>query len=75
MDGCARANPGDGLTIIELKGQETPLSFLTRKDNPELLAGLHAGPVNIKRSGEWPEFHKKWLGRFCEADAYSDASP
>lgn len=75
LDGYARANPDDGLTIIELKGQETPLSFLTRKDNPELLAQLNAGLMNIKRSGEWPEFRKKWLGRFCEADAYADASP
>ena len=31
--------------------------------------------MNIKRSGEWPEFRKKRLGRFCEADAYAERFP
>lgn len=31
--------------------------------------------MNIKRSGEWLEIHKKWLGRFCEADAYAERFP
>ena len=75
LDGYASANPDDGWTVIELKGQETPLSFLTRKDNPELLARLNAGLMNIKRSGEWLEIHKKWLGRFYEADAYAERFP
>lgn len=39
------------------------------------MAGLHAGLMNIKRSGEWLEIHKKWLGRFYEADAYAERFP
>lgn len=43
MDGYASANPDDGWTVIELKGQETPLSFLTRKDNPSCWPGSTRG--------------------------------